>query len=242
VLTAAWWAGLAASTLLLGAVLGIVFRASPRIVGLVMGFGAGALISSVSFELTEQAYATAGGRPVAAGLALGALTFFVGDTVLDRLGAAHRKRVGGEGDDEGPALALLLGAALDGIPESLIIGLSLIAGGTIEIAFLVSVAISNVPEAFASASARHKAGVPTGHILLQWAAVVAVSAVFGAIGYVAFDQHSAWAVAFTQSFGAGALLTMVMDTMAPEAYRDAGPRTGLVAVAGFAFAFYLGTL
>jgi ZIP family zinc transporter len=243
VLTAAWWAGLAASTLVLGAVLGIVVRASPRLVGLVMGFGAGALISSVSFELTEQAFAIAGGGPVAAGLALGALTFFAGDTVLDRMGAAHRKRVDAPDDaDEGPALALLLGAALDGIPESLIIGLSLVVGGTIEIAFLVSVAVSNVPEAFASASARHKAGVPAGRILLQWGGVVAVSALFGAIGFVAFDQHSPWAVAFTQSFGAGALLTMVMDTMAPEAYRDAGPTTGLVAVAGFAFAFYLGTL
>jgi ZIP family zinc transporter len=242
VLTAAWWAGLAASTLVLGAVLGIVIRASPRFVGLVMGFGAGALIASVSFELTEEAFAIAGGRPVAAGLALGALTFFVGDTVLDRMGAAHRKRLDAPADEDGAALALLLGAALDGIPESLIIGLSLLAGGGIELAFLVSVAVSNVPEAFASASSRHKAGVPMGRILLQWAAIVAVSAAFGAIGFVAFDQHSPWAVAFTQSFGAGALLTMVMDTMAPEAYRDAGPTTGLVSVAGFAFAFYLGTL
>jgi ZIP family zinc transporter len=98
-----------------------------------------------------------------------------------------------------------------------------------------------VPESFASASARFKAGVPRGRILLQWSLVVVLSAVFGAIGYVAFDQQSTWAIAFTQSFGAGALLTMVMDTMAPEAFRDAGPTSGLVAVAGFAFAFYLGT-
>jgi len=137
---------------------------------------------------------------------------------------------------------LLLGAALDGIPESLIIGLSLVAGGAVELAFLVSVAVSNVPESFASASARRVAGVPVWRILSQWLIIVAVSALFGAIGFAVFDELGPWAVAFTQSFGAGALLTMVMDTMAPEAFRDAGPVTGLVSVAGFAFAFYVGTL
>jgi zinc transporter, ZIP family len=241
VLSAAWWAGIAASTLVVGAVLGSLFDASPRVIGLVMGFGAGALVASVSFELTEEAYATAGGRPVAAGLALGALTFFVGDLLIDRLGG--RRRGGAPADDgEQAALALLLGAALDGIPESLIIGLSLVAGGAVELAFLASVAVSNVPEAFASASARRKAGVPVVKIVSQWLIIVAVSAVFGAIGFAVFDELGPWAVAFTQSFGAGALLTMVMDTMAPEAFRDAGPVTGLVSVAGFAFAFYVGTL
>jgi ZIP family zinc transporter len=241
VLTAAWWAGVAASTLVIGALLGSFFDASPRVIGLVMGFGAGALVASVSFELTEEAYATAGGRPVAAGLALGALTFFVGDLLIERLGGRGRPRSSADADDQA-ALSLLLGAALDGIPESLIIGLSLIAGGAVELAFLASVAVSNVPEAFASASARRKAGVPVGKILAQWLIIVAVSALFGAIGFAVFDELGPWAVAFTQSFGAGALLTMVMDTMAPEAFRDAGPVTGLVSVAGFAFAFYVGTL
>jgi ZIP family zinc transporter len=240
VLTAAWWAAIAASTLVVGALLGSFLHASPRAVGLVMGFGAGALIASVSFELTEEAYAAAGGRPVAAGLALGAVTFFVGDLVIARLGG-RRRRTGEPTHDDDAALALLLGAALDGIPESLIIGLSLIGGATVELAFLVSVAVSNVPESFASASSRRAAGIPVWKIVSQWLIIVAVSAAFGAIGFAAFDELGPWAVAFTQSFGAGALLTMVMDTMAPEAARTAGPLTGLVAVAGFAFAFYVGT-
>jgi zinc transporter, ZIP family len=240
VLTAAWWAGLAASTLVIGAVLGCLFDASQRVIGLVMGFGAGALIASVSFELTQEAYVTAGGRPVAAGLALGALTFFVGDLLIIKLGGRRKGGAADSGDQA--ALALLLGAALDGIPESLIIGLSLVAGGAVELAFLVSVAVSNVPEAFASASAQRKAGMPIVKIVSQWLIIVAISAAFGAIGFALFDELGPWAVAFTQSFGAGALLTMVMDTMAPEAFVDAGPATGLVAVAGFAFAFYVGTL
>lgn len=229
VLHAAAWAGLAASTLLVGAWLGIVWNASQRAIGLVMGFGAGALIASVSFELTEEAFDRAGGVPLAVGLAAGALTYFVGDLLIDRMG---------DGSDQ-TALALLLGAGLDGIPESLIIGLSLTLGGTVETAFLVSVAVSNIPEGLASASAQHRAGEPTGPILARWAVIVAMSAVFGAIGFAVFDELPARAVAVTQAFAAGALLTMVMDTMAPEAFRDAGRLTGLIAVAGFALAFFL---
>jgi zinc transporter, ZIP family len=240
VLEAAGWAGLAASTLLLGVWLATAFRFTDRVVGLVMGFGAGALIAAVSFELTEEAFATAGGGPVALGLAVGALTYFAGDRAIDRAGAAARKTIGRSSAIEGRAL--LLGATLDAVPESLIIGLSLIGGGSIELAFLVSVAVSNVPEGFASAASQRAAGESTRRIVARWLVVVAISAVCGAIGFLLFDDLAPRAVAFTQAFGAGALLTMVMDTMAPEAYRDAGPATGLVAVAGFTFAFWLGTL
>jgi zinc transporter, ZIP family len=231
VLSAAAWAGLAASTLLIGAVLAMVYHASRRVVGLVMGFGAGALIASVSFELTEESFNLSGRVPLVLGLTLGALTYFVGDKLIERIGPTQAP-----GDD---GLSLLLGATLDGIPESLIIGLSLLSGGSVEVAFLVSVAVSNLPESFASASQEHAAGVATRTILLRWLAVVLVSAVFGALGFLLFDDLSPSAVGFTQAFAAGALLTMVMDTMAPEAFGDAGPTTGLIAVAGFAFAYFL---
>jgi zinc transporter, ZIP family len=240
VLEAAAWAAVAASTLVIGAWLGTVQEPSDRRVGLVMGFGAGALIASVSFELTEEAFAVAGGGPVGTGLGLGALAFFVGDLLIDRMGGAERKHA--RATSAGDADALLLGAALDGVPESLIIGLSLIGGGGVEVAFLVSVAVSNIPEGFASAAPQHRAGVSTAAILGRWAIIVAVSAACGAIGFALFDGLDPRWAAFTQAFAAGALLTMVMDTMAPEAFRDAGPVTGLVAVAGFALAFWLGTL
>jgi zinc transporter, ZIP family len=232
VLSGALWAGLAASTLLIGAVLGTVLDVPRRVVGLVMGFGAGALIASVSFELTEDAFALGGGVPLALGLALGGLVFFLGDTAIDRLGPSNER-----GDS---GLALLLGAVLDGIPESLIIGLSL-TRGSIEIAFIVSVAISNLPEGFVSSEDERAAGVPTRTILLRWLSVVIVSTIFGAIGYAASARLSTDSVAFIEAFAAGALLTMVIDSMAPEAYRDAGALTGLAAVAGYAFAYFLST-
>jgi ZIP family zinc transporter len=237
-LVAAGWAGAAASTLVVGALLGFTLKASPRVVGLVMGFGAGALISSVAFELTEEAFASAGTFTLAIGLAAGALTFFIGDAVIDRMGGANRKHAAGETGNE--PLALMLGATLDAIPESLIIGLSLIGGASPPLAFFVSVAISNVPEGFASATGSRKAGERTLVVTRRWVAIVIVSALAGAIGYAIFDGPEDPLVPFVQAFGAGALLTMVMDTMAPEAYRDAGAVTGLVAVAGFAFAFLLG--
>ena len=230
-LSAALWAGLAASFLLLGAWLGVVREATSRTTGLVMGFGAGALIASVSFELTEDAFERGGGIPLAIGLALGALTYFVGDLAIDRIGPTGAR--GGTG------LALLMGAALDGLPESLIIGLTLGLGGSLEVAFFVSVAVSNLPEGFASAVSQHQAGEATRTIMLRWLAVVLVSAVFGLIGFALYDALSPTAVAFIQAFAAGALLTMVMDTMAPEAFKDAGPTTALIAVAGFAGAFFL---
>jgi ZIP family zinc transporter len=239
VLEAAGWAALAASTLVIGALAGATLHASPRSIGLVMGFGAGALIASVAFELTEDAFELAGGGPLTVGLTIGALAFFIGDWLIDRAGGANRKRIGADGASN--PLALLLGAALDGVPESLLIGLSLVGGGSIETAFLASVAISNFPEGFASAAGQRSEGRTAREIIPQWLVVVVVSGVFGAIGFLLFDDLGPNAVAFTKAFGAGALLVMVMDTMAPEAYRDAGPTTGLVSVAGFAFAFLLGT-
>ena len=230
-LSAAAWAGLAASTLLIGAALGVELRVSKRMLGLVMGFGAGALIASVSFELTEDAFELSGGVPLALGLALGATAYYVGDLLIDRMGPTKERADSG--------LALLLGATLDGIPESLIIGLSLTLGGSLEIAFLASVAVSNLPEGFASANEEREAGVAKRTIMLRWLAVVVLSAIFGAVGYVLFAHLSSSAVAFTEAFAAGALLTMVMDTMVPQAFGDAGPTTGLIAVAGFAFAYFL---
>jgi ZIP family zinc transporter len=224
--------------LVIGAWLGASFDASPRTIGLVMGFGAGALIASVSFELTQDAFERGGTAPLTLGLAAGALVFYVGDLLVDRMGGARRKAISGPSAD-GQPLALLLGAGLDAIPESLIIGLTLVGGGSIEVAFLVSVAVSNLPEGYASAAEQRRQEVPASRIVPRWLAIVALSAVCGAIGYVVFDDLGQAAVAFTKAFGAGALLVMVLDTMAPEAYREAGPTTGLVAVAGFAFAFLL---
>ena len=140
------WGLLAASSLLLGAAAGYFLRISQHAIALIMAFGAGVLISAVAFELTEEAYSIGGGDAVALGLGAGALVFFAGDWRIDRMGGAMRKRAGME-QAEGNATAIAFGAALDAVPESAAIGLSLLYGGTVEAALVGAVFLSNVPEA-----------------------------------------------------------------------------------------------
>ena len=235
-LEAALWGLAGASSLLIGAGLGMALPARPRLIGLVMGFGAGALISAVSFELTEEALELGGSDATAAGLALGALAYFSGDRLIARRGGGermHHKR-----SDEGSSRALLLGAVLDGIPESAVIGITLLEGG-VGAAMLAAVFVSNLPESFAAvAGARSDADSPP-RVLARWALVVVACAASSALGYVLLDGASGDLVALIQAFAAGAVLTMLADTMMPEAYRNGGPAVGLVVVFGFALAALL---
>ncbi|MGH3976725.1 MAG: ZIP family metal transporter, partial [Pseudonocardiaceae bacterium] len=149
-LAAAFWGLIGGLALLVGAALGLIWRAPSRVVGVVMAFGAGVLISAVAFELVEESFERSGALPVVAGLVAGALTFYVGDWILDHRGGRHRKRSGGQ-QAGGAAGAIVLGAMLDGIPESAAIGVSLLSGGGVGIAMVAAVFLSNsnVPESLA---------------------------------------------------------------------------------------------
>jgi zinc transporter, ZIP family len=238
---AAFWGFVGASSLLLGAVLGLAFRLPTRVIGLVLGFGAGTLISAVAFELTDEAYRLGGADAVTFGLAAGALTYFAGDRQIARRGAKPRMSPMGE-QKETTSSALLLGAVLDGIPESAVIGITLLEGGEIGVAVLLAVFISNLPEALSSSTGMRQAGHPPSRILLTWGLVVAVSAIAAALGYGLLDGASGDAVGLIQAFAGGAVLTMLADTMMPEALNRGGRATGLLVVLGFALAYLLSTL
>lgn len=224
----------AAATLVVGAAIGSFARLSDRVVGLVMGFGAGALISAVSFELVEEAISRGGTTVLTAGLAAGALVYFVASHLLDRLARSR-----GQAASEASGLAITVGAAIDGIPESLILGTSLIGGASVPLAVFAAVAISNLPEGISAGADMSQAGEPRARIVVRFLAIAAASGVASALGFALFDSLKPEALAFVQAFAAGGLLTMVMDTMAPEAFREAGPLSGLIAVAGFELAFLL---
>jgi ZIP family zinc transporter len=240
VLLAGWWGFVGGIALVLGAVLGLVRDVSSRTIGLVMAFGAGVLISALAFELTEDAYDQAGAREVVLGLAAGAATFYVGDRWLDRVGGAHRKRShglqAGPGDD---AKGLVLGALLDGIPESAAIGITLVGGKPVGIAVVAAVFLSNVPEAMSAATGLRKAGHSRRWILLLWTAVALMAGVVAAAAYALLGGSSPGVLAVIQAFAAGAILTMLADTMMPEAFENGGRLVGLVTTAGFALAFLL---
>jgi ZIP family zinc transporter len=240
-LAAGAWGLLGASSLLIGAVAGLVFRIPGRVVGLILGFGAGTLISAVAFELTEEAYRLGGADTVTLGLALGALTYFTGDELLARRGAEERMSMRGEPHADS-STALVFGAVLDGIPESAVIGLSLLAGGGVAVPVLAAVFLSNLPESISSSTGMRKAGAGTGHVLRVWVAVTLVSGVAAALGYALLDGASNDWIGLIQAFAGGAVLTMLADTMMPEAFKEGGRAAGLLTVLGFALAYLLSTL
>jgi zinc transporter, ZIP family len=233
------WGAFGGAALIVGALAGLWLPFSPRLVGIVMAVGAGVLISAVAFDLVEEAVETAHGeRAVALGLAAGALTFFAGDWWIDRMGGADRKSMEGP-QEEGSGLAIVLGAVLDGIPESIVLGLTLVGGGEVSVAFLAAVFISNLPEGLAGSTGMRASGWTTGHIVALWTGVALVSGLAALAGFALFDSASAGTVAFVLAFAGGAVLTMLADTMMPEAFDKAGPLVGLFTTAGFAVAFAL---
>jgi zinc transporter, ZIP family len=235
VLAAGLWGLAAASTLVIGALIGLYVPIPRRWVAMAMGFGAGALISALAFDLTEDAFNSSNAAVVAPGLALGALTFYFGN----RLISEDRRGAGVEPAATSNGLALALGALLDGIPESVVLGTTLLGGGMISIPFLVAVAISNLPEGLSAASDLRREGHSPGWIMRLWIVVALASGLAAALGYGVLGDMGPFWVPLIQSFAAGAILTMLVDTMIPEAYRDGGGLTGLVTVAGFALAFFL---
>ena len=195
-----------------------------------MGFGAGALISAVAYELAPEA--AKGDLPVTVGLAAGAVAFFVGDWVIDRRGGAQRKSIDSEAQ-AGAGQAIFFGTLLDGVPESLVLGMGLAQGAAAGLSFLVAVFASNLPEAMAATSSMRDAGQPRRTILAMWLALVVASGVAAALGFLLTAQFPGVEGEVVQAFAAGAILTMLADTMMPEAFEHGGRAVGLVTVLGF---------
>jgi ZIP family zinc transporter len=233
------WGSLAAASLVVGAVLGLVRSWSDRAVGAVLAFGAGALISAVSIELTEEGLETGGSGPVAIGLALGALTYFVFDRVFE---PSHPTTSHAAADTEDAGVGLALGAFLDGIPEQLVLGIGLAAGAGVSVSLLVAIFVSNLPEAIGSVSEMRLQGRTPRFVLRLWIGVAVVCALATVAGYALADVVSTDVKAAADGFAAGALLVMLVDSMIPDAREKAGRGAGLVTVLGFAAAAGLSTL
>jgi ZIP family zinc transporter len=218
------WGALSASSLVIGAVLGITRRWPDRQVGIVLAFGAGALISAVSFELVEDGAAAGGGGSVGIGLAAGALAFYFADR------AVEARTVGGAGS------ALALGAFLDGLPEQAVLGISIAEGGGVSVGLLVAIFVSNLPEAIGSASEMRTGGVSSRRILRLWIAVAVVCTLASVGGFAVADVSGGHLEAGINGFAAGALLVMLVDSMIPDATSKLGGKAGLVTALGFALA------
>jgi ZIP family zinc transporter len=240
-LEAAFWGFVGGAALVLGAAVGLLAKPSQQVIGWVMAFGGGVLISAVAFELIAEGFQTSGRDAVAGGLAAGALAFFFADLAIDQRGGDKRKSSGGEQADGSP-MALVLGALMDGIPESIAIGVTLIGGEGVGVAVVAAVFISNVPESLSAATGLQKAGRSPRWILGLWGGTAVLTAIAAAFGYGVLGGASEEWIGFIQAFAAGAIIVMLVDTMLPEANRYAGRVAGLLTVLGFAVSALLSSL
>jgi zinc transporter, ZIP family len=243
-LEAGFWGLLAGSALVLGAAITYLVAVPARIIAAVMAFGSGVLISALSFDLMQEAYEGGGFAATAGGFLAGAAVYTAANVYISRRGGHARKRSGKQQQhaSEGPGIGIAVGALLDGIPESIVIGVSLLTGKGVSMVAVAAVFLSNVPEGLSSAAGMRKAGRGAAYVFGVWGGIALASALAALVGYVAFEGVSpAWVAAVTAT-AAGAILAMISDTMIPEAFETAHEYAGLITVAGFLAAFALSKL
>ncbi|OGO28274.1 MAG: hypothetical protein A2W33_03085 [Chloroflexi bacterium RBG_16_52_11] len=228
-LSAFLWGGFAAASLLIGYVLS-GRELSNRTIGIVMGFGAGALISAIAYELIPESVMI--GLDMAVAFGLGALTFFIADWLIDRRGGENRKNIAGKQTDSS-GVAIFVGTLLDNVPESIVLGMSIVKGGSISLAFLAAVFVSNLPEGVAGSINLEAAGYSRRNIFWMWMTLVIVSAACAGLGYAMIRWLPGVDGLYAQAFAAGAMLTMLADAMMPEAFEHGGMLAGLFTVFGF---------
>ncbi|MGB5704752.1 MAG: hypothetical protein WBM48_18165 [Polyangiales bacterium] len=232
--SAFFWGLVAASSLIVGGLLASRVTLGKRTLGVIMGFGAGVLLSAAAYELVFEAVRLAKGSGFPAlGFFAGAFTFFFADLLIGRMGSTQGGTAGAA-DQSTLVVPLVLGIILDGIPESVVIGLGVLEGGAVSLAMLVAVFISNIPEAAASTAGMRAGGWSRANILLLWLAIALVCAVASAAGYALLGDVSRFGLSVVQAFAGGAILMMLANTMIPEAYERAGKLAGVFTVFGFA--------
>jgi ZIP family zinc transporter len=204
-----------------------------------MAFGAGVLFSAVAYELVFEAVQLAKftGFPTL-GFFAGAFTFFFSDRLIGGMGGSQRKELEAT-HQSNLVVPLVLAIILDGVPESVVIGLGILKGGSVSLAMLVAVFISNLPEAVAATTGMRSGGWSRRKILLLWLVIAVVCAGASAAGYGLLGNLSPQWLSFVQTFAAGAILMMLANTMIPEAYEHGGKLAGVFLVTGFAICVWV---
>lgn len=240
------WGTVGGAALVLGCTISWRWTIPPKVVSSIMAFGAGVLISALAFDLVEEAVEGGGLWPTVAGFLTGSLIYVGANALLARAGARHRKRSGNHQPSEeqkpGSGAAIAIGALLDGIPESVVLGVGVATAGAVNPAVLAAVFISNVPEGLSSAAGMKKAGRSAGYVFGVWGGIAILSGLSALIGYAALQGAPAEVIAGITAVAAGAILAMLADTMIPEAFEETHILTGLITTVGFLTAFTISTL
>lgn len=225
---------LAGGALLVGALIAWFVDVPRRVVATIMAFGSGVLISALAFDLVEEAADQGGFWPAMAGFLAGAIVYVGANLLLDLLNARNRR---GSGDSPGTGTGIAIGALLDGVPETAVLGLSMVAGGELSVPVLIAIVISNLPEGLASTAELKADGRGARYVFMLWIGIAVACALSSLGGFVLLDGVPAEGTAFVTAVAAGAILAMITDTMIPEAFRDAKAFTGLIATVGFFVSF-----
>jgi ZIP family zinc transporter len=240
-LEAGLWGLLGGAALVLGALVAWSIRVPQAVIASVMAVGSGVLISAVAFDLMAEAVDTGGLLPTGIGFLGGALAYLAANALLARRGARHRKRSGGQQPSEqqqsGSGAAIAVGALLDGVPESVVLGVGLLGGGSVSLSVLAAVFISNVPEGLSSAAGMKRSGRSAAYVFGVWTTIAVVSAIAALTGYATLGGAPPELIAVITAVAAGAILTMIADTMIPEAFEETRTWTGLITTVGFLLAF-----
>lgn len=236
--------GLAAgSALVVGALIAWFARMPPAATAGIMAFGAGVLISALAYELVEEANKNGGLVATVAGFLVGATIYVVADALLARYGARHRKRStsvqASEDEQSGSGLAIAIGALLDGVPESIVLGLSVAGGGALSLPIFAAIAISNVPEGLSSSAGMKASGRSAGYVFGVWGGIAVASGLAAFLGSLALADAGTSTIAFVTTIAAGGILAMLANTMIPEAFSRDRSLTGLLTTVGFLTAFVL---
>lgn len=242
-LQAGLWGFAAGATLVVGAAIAWFAHVPRVVVATVMAFGSGVLFSALAFDLVDEAERSGGLTATLVGLLAGATAYVAANVALSRRGAARRKSDGDEQMSEqemsGSGTAIAVGALLDGVPESVVLGLSLLGGGGVGVPVLAAIAISNLPEGLSSSAGMKRNGRSARYVFGVWTGIAVASGLAGLVGCLVLDGASDPTISVITAIAAGAILTMVADTMIPEAFARTQLWTGLITTIGFITAFAL---
>ncbi|ASK61547.1 hypothetical protein CFK37_04845 [Virgibacillus phasianinus] len=230
--SAVLWGGVAGSASLLGALAVIFFPIKKKIIGYIMALGTGALIGATTYELLGGAVEQAGFKEAAIGFLGGALIFTIFDYLISKYGGHKRKQSEGSGEQGGSGLAIFIGTVMDAIPESAMIGVSLIGGHSIGMSLVIAIFISNFPEGLSSTVGLEKDGYSRVRIFTMWIVVILFSALSSLAGIALLGDASNSVKAIISAFAGGGIIAMVASTMMPEAYKEGGPAVGFITAVG----------
>lgn len=245
IISAFIWGLVSGSALIIGALIGLYTKLPHKVIAAIMAYGSGVLISTLSFELIDEAYNSGGIKSTAIGFVAGAAFYTICNLLLVKRGAQRRKhpvKQTEENEQQGSGLAIALGSIMDGIPESIVIGLGLIQGNRVSYVAVIAIFLSNIPESLSSATGMKNAGRTTKYIVLLWTGICILMGLSSLAGYAVFSNFSNGANAATMAVAAGAILAMISDTMIPEAFRLTRNFTGIIIVMGFLTAYLLSKL